>query len=200
MPTHALEEPSIQRECRLHRCHGGRWRSWGQSSGYLLLERSTAGGFLGQASGRHPRVTGGLLPERGRGTLGLPQAAGRTHGRSQWQSPGLGGFRRGWTQGLVPPCLGELSLPSLCCLCSGPCSQASLCHQHSQPRGRSVTKAAGTSLFSVVHSSPSEAFGAIQPFSAGWPRWGEGVTQPRPSQRRGVGNMANRHVGHPSFF
>lgn len=119
MSTHALEELSIQRECRLNRCHRGCWRSWGQSLGYLLLECSTAGGFLGQASGRHPRVTGGLLPERGRGTLGLPEAAGRTHGHSQWQSPGLGGFRRGRTQGLVPPCLGELSLPSLCSFVPG---------------------------------------------------------------------------------
>lgn len=48
----------------------------GQSSGYLLLERSVARGVLEQVSGRHPRVAGWGS------CLSLAEATGRTHGRS----------------------------------------------------------------------------------------------------------------------
>lgn len=91
-----------ERECRLNKCHRGCWRSRGQSSGYSLLERSMAGGFPGQASWRHPRVTGGgSCLRRGGGSLGLPgcrrprgEAIGAPNGRVRgWTGSGVAASR-----------------------------------------------------------------------------------------------------------
>lgn len=163
----------------------------GQSSGYLLLERSVARGVLGQASGRHPRVAGwGSCLSRGGGH--------RENPRALLTAPSGAGRLQAWPElGPHAPCPGEPSRCPFCCLRLGLVlgtfmPSARLCPQHSQPRGRRV------------RSSLSETFGAIQLFfgegRGWWPRSGGRSDPPRPSQRRGVGNVANGHVGCPSSF